>query len=117
MHVIQPLQGFKHFILGPPFNGYFQYLPSLGLFAQYSCSTVRDNLSPVDDHNTVTGSFHLGEDVGTEDDRFFLTDLPDEVTDLNDLVWIESGRGFIEHQHFGIMDQCLGQADTLLVPL
>ena len=78
---------------------------------------IGDQLAFVDDQNAVANGGDLLQDVGGEDDGLLAAQLLDEVSDLDDLVRIEAAGGLVEDEHFGRMQDRLGQPNPLLVAL
>ena len=71
----------------------------------------------IDDDDAVTHRLDLRQDVGGENDRVILAQALDEGADLNHLLGVETDRRLVQDQHRRIADECLCQADTLLVAL
>ena len=46
-----------------------------------------------------------------------LSEIADEVADLNDLLWVKSDRGLVEDDDGRVSDECLRDADSLAVAL
>ena len=69
----------------------------------------------VDDQNAAAECLHFLHDVCGENHRFILADTSDQLTDFQDLVWIQSGGRFIQYQYFGIVQQCLGESNPLTI--
>ncbi len=55
--------------------------------------------------------------MSAEYNRLFFSNIPDQLSDFNNLVGIQPGRRFIENENFWIMDQGLGQPNPLPVSL
>ncbi len=75
----------------------------------------RDQLALVDDDHVLAGLFHFGQDVSTEQDGVIAGEIPDQIAGLVDLFGIESGGGFVEDQHVGIVDDRLRQTYALAI--
>jgi len=71
----------------------------------------------VDDDHAVAEGLHFLHDVAGKQDGFGLSQFADQLSDLHDLVGIESTGGLIEDQDFGIMKDGLRQAHPLFVTL
>ena len=54
------------------------------------------------------------EDVGGDDDDAVTGEVADELANVVFLVGVEAVGGFVENQHFGVMNDRLGQADAAL---
>src|SRR6056297_854356 len=91
--------------------------PASGLFRQGIRGPLSDYLAVVDNNHPITSGAYLAQYMGGENNRFFPADLFDQVPDLYDLVRVQAGGGFVQYQHFRIMDYGLGQAQTLAVTL
>ena len=80
-------------------------------------AAVGYNFSFINNHNSVAGSFHFGQDVRAEDDGFFAADLFYQLPYFDNLVGVEAGGRLVEDEHFGVVDERLRQAHTLPVTL
>lgn len=63
----------------------------------------------------VTDGLHFREDMRAENNRVFLSQLTDQIPDLNDLDRVQSHSGFVENDHLRVAQQCLGNAHPLPV--
>ena len=81
------------------------------------CLFVRNDLSLVDDHDSVADCLNLGQNVSGKNDGMALTQVSDQVTDLDDLLGVEADSGFVKNDHRGIADQRLCNAHSLTVTL
>ena len=72
-----------------------------------------DDAPVVDDHDLLTDLRDLGQDVGRQDHRALAGQLVGSGADLDDLARVEADRRLVEHQHAGVVDQRLGEADAL----
>src|SRR6185295_6326682 len=90
------------------FNPDFQYFLSRSLLSQAFRCAIGDNFSFVNDQNAIACRLYFGEDVGAEDDRFFLAQFTDQLPDLCNLIWIKSGGGFVQYENFRVMNHRLG---------
>ena len=79
--------------------------------------SIGDDLALVDDHDALAGLRDLGQDVRAQDDRVVAGELADQLARLDDLLGVEAGGRLVEHQHFGVVDDRLRQADALPVAL
>ena len=70
-----------------------------------------------DHEDLVADGLHLGQDVGAEQNRMGLAQLPDELPDLNDLEGVQPHRGLIQNDDSGAAQQRLGNAYPLAVAL
>ena len=68
-------------------------------------------------HDAFTQTLDFGQNVRREDDGAVFGEPADEVPDPGNLAGIETTRWLVENQYFGVMDDRLGQPDTLTVPL
>ena len=72
-------------------------------------------LAVVENDDAVTHGVDLLHDVGRENDRTLFAKVANEGSDLDELVGVEAGGGFIEDEQLGIAEERLGEADTLAV--
>lgn len=76
---------------------------------------VGHHMSLMDDDHPLADRFHLGEDMGGEEDGLILSLLTNDLPDLEDLVRVETGGGFVEDQHVGVVEEGGGQTHALFV--
>ena len=79
--------------------------------------SVSYELASVYDNDSITGCLHLAQDMGREDNRFFVADLFDDRSDFHDLIGIETRGGFIQDKDFWIAHHCMSQPHPLLIAL
>jgi hypothetical protein len=60
----------EDFLGGSIFDADMVDFMALGLLTEGSCGAVGHDLAFVDDEDAVTGGFHLGQDMGAEEDGF-----------------------------------------------
>ena len=89
----------------------------LGALAQFLERAVADDAAPVDDHDPVRGGLDLLEDVGGEDHGPAAGEPPDQLADLDDLVRVQAGSGFVEDDDLRVVYEGLGQGGALAVSL
>jgi hypothetical protein len=68
-----------------------------------------------DDDDALAGLLDFGEDVGAENDGVVAGEMLQQFADLDDLLGVETGSGFVEDEDIGIVDDGLGQSDALAV--
>ena len=78
---------------------------------------VGGELTVDEHHDPITDGLDLLEDVGREDDRRVLGEPLDEGADLENLDRIEAVRGLVEDEDLGLVQDRLGEPDTLTVAL
>ena len=67
------------------------------------------------DQRDVGGrGFHVGDDVGGENDDAFAGEFREQVAEAHALFGIEAGGGFVDDEQLGIVEQSLRDADALL---
>src|SRR5581483_8790631 len=76
-----------------------------------------DDLPLVDDDDALARLADFRQDVRAQDDRVGARELFDQLPRFDDLLRVEAGGRFVEDQHVGVVDDCLREADALLVPL
>src|SRR6266478_7300739 len=76
---------------------------------------LEHNATIADDHDLVTDLRNLGQDVGRKHDGVAFRKALDEAANFTDLPGIEADRGFVEHQHRWLMNDCTSQADALAI--
>ena len=69
------------------------------------------------DLHAIAHRFDFRKDVRRQDQAVIASQILYQRADLADLVGIESDGGFVEDDHVGFMDDGLGNAHALLVPL
>ncbi len=79
--------------------------------------TVGDHPSVIDDENPLADGFDFGQDVGRQDHGVVLSELGNELTNLDDLVGIETDGGFIEDEHRRLVNERARQTDPLAIAL
>ena len=69
--------------------------------------------APVDDGDAVASDGDFGKYVGRQDDGVIAAEGLDELPRVADLLRIEPRRGLVEDEHFGLVDEGLGDPDSL----
>ena len=68
----------------------------------------------VDDAHPVTHFLDLLQKMGAEEDgESTILQLEDEITDLTGADRVDPGSWFVEDKETGVLNECLGQSDTL----
>jgi hypothetical protein len=78
---------------------------------------VCDDFATVDDDGAGTCGLDFLQDVGGEDDGLVLAHALDHAAHLMLLVGIEAVRRLVEDEHVGVMNDALGEAGAVTVPL
>ncbi len=76
-----------------------------------------DDLALVDDHDPLAGLRHFRKDVRAQDDGVVAAELANQLAGLDDLLRVEAGGRLVEHQHLGVVNDRLREADALPVAL
>ena len=76
---------------------------------------VGNDLTVVDNENTLADGGNLLQNVGGKNDGSVLAQILDNVSYLDDLLGVETDGGLVKDKYFGVADQSLSQTDTLLI--
>ena len=79
--------------------------------------SVRPDVPVDQDHHPVACRLDLRQDVRGEDHGLGLPHAADELAHLDDLVRVEPGRGLVQDQDLGIVEDRGGEPDALAVAL
>ena len=71
----------------------------------------------VDDDHAVADHFDFGKDVGRNQHGVGLSEVTDELTNLANLVRVQTIGGFVEDQQLGIVHESIRKPDSLAVAL
>ena len=75
----------------------------------------RHQLAFVDDQHLLAGLFHLGKNMGAENDGVVAGQPLDQVAGFINLLGIEAGGGLIEDQHIRVVNNGLRQPHSLAI--
>src|SRR5580704_1231576 len=78
---------------------------------------LRDNSSPVDNHDAAAGHIDLGQNVRRQQHGGMPRQRANQLADFDYLARIESYSRLIENQHFGIAQDRLRDSDALPITL
>ena len=85
------------------------------LAGQAFSGIVGNDLTAVDDDQTVADSLYFRQNVGRKNDRMAFAEHLDQIADLNDLHGVKADGRLVKDQYFGIADQSLRHTDSLPV--
>src|SRR4029077_9696411 len=71
----------------------------------------------VDDDDLLAGLLDCGKNVRAENDGVIAGEALDEFAGFVDLLGVEAGGRLVENEHVGIVDDGLGETDTLAITL
>jgi hypothetical protein len=69
------------------------------------------------DLDSIAYAFNFAEQMRGKDHAVRIAQFAYQCTNFADLRGIETNRGFIQHDHIGVVDDGLSNADTLLITL
>ncbi len=90
-------------------------LPALELRREILRRIDGGNFAFVDDDHAIAGHADFRQDVSGKNDGVRAGQALDEVADFDNLLGIEADGRLVQNNYGGIMDQRLGQPNTLLV--
>src|SRR5262245_7565984 len=74
-----------------------------------------EHLAAIDDRDAGAQLLELGKDVAADHDRLaHRAELAEELAKLDAGPWVQARRGLVEEQHLRVVDEGVGQAETLL---
>ena len=77
--------------------------------------SVKDEPALADHQDAIGHGLHLLQDVCAEQDGLGFSQIADQLACFVQLVGIEAASGFVEDEHFGIVDDSLRKSHPLLV--
>ena len=83
--------------------------------AEVFLDLIHHDVAFIDDDHPVAHGLNFLHDMAGEQDGLFAAQLLDQLSDLHDLVGIESAGGFVQNQYIGIVQNGLREAYALLV--
>src|SRR5690606_1940357 len=111
----QRVQGFDDVIAHTVLDAHLQQFCSRCLATQRVGSSVGNDLTLVNDEDSIASRFYFRKDVRTKDYGLFAPQLADELSNLDDLVRVQSRGRFIQDQHLRVVDHGLSEAYALPV--
>ena len=78
---------------------------------------VSDDLTLVDDYDTLTDSLYLCKNMGGKNNGVTLTEGTDKVSYLKDLLGVKANGRLVEYNDLGVANESLRDTDTLLITL
>ena len=69
----------------------------------------------MNDNHATARHLDFREYVGRKQNGMLFTKVFDQLPDLADLIWIETDCRFIENKKIGLVQERIGQANTLAV--
>ena len=77
--------------------------------------SLGEDLAVIDDRDARAQLLELGQDVAADDDRLAEgAQLAEQLPQLDAGARVEAGRGLVEQQHLGVVDERVGEAEPLL---
>src|SRR5262249_14816637 len=74
-------------------------------------------LALIDDDDLFTSLFNFGQNVSAQDNGMVTCQAFYQIASFIDLLRVKPGRGFIEDEHDGIVDNRLGKSHSLTIAL